>query len=247
MSYTELQVTSNFCFLRGASHPEELVNQAADLGYTAIAITDRNSFAGIVRAHAAAKERGIRIIPACRLDLMDGPSLLAYPTDQPAYSRLSALLTTGNLRAEKGECELYRNDVYQHSEGMIFIIVPPPTLNAQFDFEDTFKQAVREYSLRLKGNLYMGTSRSYDGDDQKKLYRLARLSEKYNIPLVATNDVHYHSPERRELQDILTCVREKCTIHNAGYLLLSNAERYLKPIPEMQRLFMRYPDAIRRS
>jgi len=247
MSYTELQVTSNFSFLRGASHPEELVEQAADLGYTAIAITDRNSFAGIVRAHAAAKERGIRIIPACRLDLMDGPSLLAYPTDQPAYSRLSALLTTGNLRAEKGECELYRQDVYKHSEGMKFIIVPPPTLNAQFDFEEAFKQSVREYSIRLKGNLYMGTSRSYDGDDQKKLYRLARLSEKHNIPLVATNDVHYHSPERRELQDILTCVREKCTIHNAGYLLLSNAERYLKPIPEMERLFMRYPDAIRRS
>src|SRR5688500_10051968 len=94
MSYTELQITSNFSFLRGASHPEELIQQAVDLGYDAIAITDRNSFAGIVRAHAAAKQNGIRIIPACRLDLLDGPSLLAYPTDQPAYSRLSALLTT---------------------------------------------------------------------------------------------------------------------------------------------------------
>ena len=103
MSYAELQVTSNFSFLRGASHPDELVEQAADHGYTAIAITDRNSVAGVVRAHLAAKEKGIRFIPACRLDLLDGPSLLAYPTDQDAWGRLCALLTKGNLRTEKGK------------------------------------------------------------------------------------------------------------------------------------------------
>jgi error-prone DNA polymerase len=247
MSYTELQITSNFSFLRGASHPEELVLQAVEYGYDAIAITDRNSFAGIVRGHAAAKENGIRIIPSCRLDLLDGPSLLAYPTDQPAYSRLSALLTTGNLRAEKGECHLYRKDVYAHSKGMKFIVVPPATLNAQFDLDDDFKQALEEYYEAIGHHLYLGASRSYDGDDQKKLYRLSQLGEKMNIPMVATNDVYYHVPSRRELQDVLTCVREKCTIHNAGYLLHSNAERYLKPIDEMQRLFMRYPDAISRS
>ena len=247
MSYTELQITSNFSFLRGASHPEELVLQAVEYGYDAIAITDRNSFAGIVRGHAAAKENGIRIIPSCRLDLLDGPSLLAYPTDQSAYSRLSTLLTTGNLRAEKGECHLYRKDVYAHSKGMKFIVVPPATLNAQFDLDDDFKQALEEYYDAIGHHLYLGASRSYDGDDQKKLYRLSQLGEKMNIPMVATNDVYYHVPSRRELQDVLTCVREKCTIHNAGYLLHSNAERYLKPIDEMQRLFMRYPDAIRRS
>ncbi|SIO36619.1 error-prone DNA polymerase [Chitinophaga niabensis] len=247
MSYTELQITSNFSFLRGASHPEELVLQAVEYGYDAIAITDRNSFAGIVRGHAAAKENGIRIIPACRLDLLDGPSLLAYPTDQPAYSRLSTLLTIGNLRAEKGECYLYRKDVYAHSKGMKFIVVPPATLNAQFDFDDDFKYALQEYYEAIGNHLYLGANRSYDGDDQKKIYRLSRLGEKMNIPMVATNDVYYHVPSRRELQDVLTCVREKCTIHNAGYLLHSNAERYLKPIDEMRRLFMRYPDAIRRS
>ena len=247
MSYTELQITSNFSFLRGASHPEELVLQAVEYGYDAIAITDRNSFAGIVRGHAAAKENGIRIIPSCRLDLLDGPSLLAYPTDQSAYSRLSTLLTTGNLRAEKGECHLYRKDVYAHSKGMKFIVVPPATLNAQFDLDDDFKQALEEYYDAIGHHLYLGASRSYDGDDQKKLYRLSQLGEKMNIPMVATNDVYYHVPSRRELQDVLTCVREKCTIHNAGYLLHSNAERYLKPIDEMQRLFMRYPDTIRRS
>src|SRR3954463_7613046 len=102
MNYIELQVTTNFSFLRGASHPEELVAQAAEYGYKKIAIADRNSFAGIVRAHAAAKKTGIEIIPGCRLDLLDGPSLLAYPTNAKAYSSLCNLLTTGNLRAEKG-------------------------------------------------------------------------------------------------------------------------------------------------
>ena len=112
-NYTELQVTSNFSFLRGASHPEELVQQAAAHGHSALALTDRNTLAGIVRAHAEAKKANIRFIPGCRLDLLDGPSLLALPTDQDAYSRLSALLTMGNLRAEKGECHLYRADVYR--------------------------------------------------------------------------------------------------------------------------------------
>src|ERR1044072_6951481 len=109
--YTELQVTSNFSFLRGASHPEELVEQAAIYGYTAIAITDCNTLAGIVRAHVTAKEKGIRFIPACRLDLLDGPSLLAYPTDKAAYGRLSALLTKGNLRAGQGTCHICRSAV----------------------------------------------------------------------------------------------------------------------------------------
>ena len=247
MRYTELQVTSNFSFLRGASHPEELVQQAAEYGYSAIAITDRNSFAGIVRGHAAAKECGIRIIPACRLDLLDGPSLLAYPTDIQAYGRLSALLTTGNLRAEKGECQLYRNDVYAHRQGMKFIIVPPATLNAQFDLDEDFKTALLQYREAFGIDLYLGATRSYDGDDQKKLYRLARLAEITGTPLVATNDVHYHIPQRRELQDVLTCVREKTTIRQAGYLLHSNAERYLKRMDEMERLFMRHPGAVRRS
>src|SRR6188768_809213 len=110
--YTELQITTNFSFLRGASHPEEMVEQAAAYGYRTLAITDRNTFAGIVRAHVAAKKAGIRIIPACRLELIDGPSLLAFPTNNQAYAQISALLTLGNLRAEKGECHLYKNDVY---------------------------------------------------------------------------------------------------------------------------------------
>jgi error-prone DNA polymerase len=247
MGYSELQITSNFSFLRGASHPEELVEQAAAYGYKKIAITDRNTLAGIVRAYAASKDKNITIIPACRLDLLDGPSLLAYPMNKAAYSRLSALLSKGNLRAEKGSCHLYKNDVFESAEGMKFIVIPPDTLNAHFDFEPEFEQQVRLYKQHLATDLYLAGSRNYQGDDHKKLFRLSQLAEKLNVPLVATNDVHYHIPERRELQDILTCVREKCSIHHAGFKLHANAERYLKPITEMVRLFAQYPEAISRS
>ena len=247
MSYSELQVTSNFSFLRGASHPEELVEQAAAYGYDAIAITDRNTFAGIVRAHAAAKLKGIRLIPGCRLDLMDGTSLLAYPTDQDAYSRLSGLLTLGNLRAEKGQCHLYKADVYAHSKGMKFMAIPPLVLTETFEFEASFQNDLKEYREALGSNLYLATARSYLGSDQKRLFCLSRLSVALDIPMAATNDVHYHDPMRRELQDVLTCVREKCTIHTAGFRLHQNAERHLKPIEEMLRLFRQYPEALQNT
>jgi error-prone DNA polymerase len=244
MGYTELQVTTNFSFLRGASHPEELVEQAATYGYMAIGIADRNSFAGIVRAHVAAKKCGIHIIPACRLDLLDGPSLLAYPQDKNAYSQLSSLLTLGNLRTEKGECDLYKADVYSHAKGSRFILVPPSSLNEYFDFDNSFKQTLQEYRDVLGNHLYVGASRTYSGDDTKLLHRIHKLSAQTRVPMVATNDVHYHHPLRRELQDVVTCVREKCTINNAGFRLHANAERYLKPADEMARLFRQYPDAV---
>lgn len=129
MDYSELQVTTNFSFLRGASHPEEMIEQAAALGYKSIAVTDRNTLAGIVRAHVAAKKLGIHFIPGCRLHLLDGPSLLALPTDIQAYSRMSNLLTVGNLRAEKGQCHLYKTDVYQYAKGIKFVVIPPTSLN----------------------------------------------------------------------------------------------------------------------
>jgi len=244
MSYTELQVTSNFSFLRGASHPEELVEQAAKEGYTEIAITDRNTLAGIVRAHVAAKKAGIRIIPGARLDLLDGPSLIALPIDIHAYANLSGLLTLGNLRTEKGNCELYRRDVYAHAKGLKLIVVPPESLNAAFHFDDSFKTVLREYRDAFGENLYIAATRRYQGDDAKQLHRILQLSKKLAMPMVATNDVHYHHHDRRELQDIVTCVREKCTITTAGFRLYPNAERHLKSIQEIQRLFRQYPDAI---
>jgi error-prone DNA polymerase len=243
MSYAELQITSNFSFLRGGSHPHELVEQAAAYGYEAVAITDRNTLSGIVRAHMAAKKVGIKFIPACRIDLLDGPSLLAYPTNQDAYGRLSALLTVGNLRAEKGECKLYKQDVYEHKEGILFIMVPPDALNAKFDYDDTFKANAAEYKHQLGSALYVGAIRSYSGDDAKRLYRLSQLG----IPMAALGDIHYHEASRREVQDILTCIREKCTIYDAGFKLHYNAERYLKPVEELERLFRAYPEAINNS
>jgi len=247
MSYVELQVTSNFTFLRGASHPEELVNEAVKIGYKQMAVTDVNSLAGIVRAFSAAKTQGIRIIPACRLNLLDGPSLLAYPTNKEAYANLCSLLTKGNLRTEKGKCDLYKTDIYPLAKGMKFILVPPATLNVHMDVEDTFKKALKEYRDALGENLYIGATRTYQSDDFKKLHRLHQLAQYHRLPMIATNDVHYHHPSRRELQDILTCIREKCSIYTAGYRLHENAERHLKTAGEMKRLFMQYPDAINRT
>lgn len=247
MGYCELQVTSNFSFLRGASHPEELIEQAATFGYPKIAITDVNTMAGIVRAHSAARKHNIEIIPACRLDLLDGPSLLAYPTNREAYGRLSAMLSEGNFRAEKGKCHLYKADVYANQKDILFITIPPDSLSKGFDFESSFPSSLKEYKQNLLGSLYLAANRNYQGQDQKRLFRLAQLSKNMGIPMVATNDVYYHHPHRRELQDILTCVREKCTIHTAGFRLMMNAERHLKPMEEMQRLFRQYPDAVERT
>lgn len=245
MEYSELQVTSNFSFLRGASHPNELIDQAAAFGYRKLAITDRNTLAGIVRAYAAAKEKDIQLIPACRLDLLDGPSLLAYPTGKEAYGRLSALLSLGNMRAEKGKCFLNKADVYAHSKGILFMAIMPSVLDRSFNFEAGFISSLEEYREAFGRSFYLSMSRSYSGDDDKKLFRINQLSDRFDIPIVATGDIHYHDPSRRELQDVLTCVREKCTVSEAGFRLHQNAERYLKPVEEMHRLFRKYPQAIR--
>ncbi len=247
MSYTELQVTTNFSFLRGGSHPDEIAAQAAALGYQEVAITDHNTLAGIVRAHVAAKAKDIRLIVGCRLNLIDGPSLLAYPTNIEAYAGLSALLSAGNLRAEKGQCHLYKADVYRYAKGMKFIVIPPLTLNATFEFPPKFQTELNEYKQAFGKDIYIGAVRAYQAYDSKMFFRLSQLSSQFDIPMVATNDVYYHNRERRELQDILTCIREKCTIYNAGFRLYQNAERYLKPISEMERLFRQYPDAIKRT
>lgn len=244
MNYTELQVTTNFSFLRGASHPEEIIDHAVELGYKQIAITDRNTFAGIVRAHAAAKKKNIRLIVGCRLALLDGPGLLAYPKNHKGYINLCSLLTKGNTRTEKGKCNLYKEDVYKHASDVLFIAIPPLILNESFEIESNFQDALKEYKNKLDNNLYLGAMRAYNGYDSKLLFKLAELADKLHMPLVATNDVHYHDHQRRELQDVLTCIREKCTINTAGFKLLMNAERYLKPQQEMERLFMHYPDAI---
>jgi error-prone DNA polymerase len=224
-----------------------MVQQAAALGYTAIAITDVNTLAGIVRAHAAAKKTGIKIIPGCYLQLTDGADVLVYPENINGYEQLCELLTTGNRRTEKGKCDLYKKDVYQHLKNVIVIVQPPQQLNNLFELEHDFKDTLLEYQQHFGNKLYIAAQRSYNGADAKLLFRLNELAVQLQIPLAATNNVYYHTPARRELQDVLTCIREKCTIHNAGFKLYPNAERYLKSAAEMIRLFRNYPDAVQRT
>jgi error-prone DNA polymerase len=236
--YAELQVTSNFSFLRGASHPHELVGQAAALGLRAIAITDRNSLAGIVRTHTAAKKIGLQLIVGARLDLGDGPSLICLPMNRAGYSRLSRLLTLGRRRAPKGKCRISRSDVFAHGEDQIMLVIPPPTL------DENFAAALGVFAEAFARRCYLVAHHLYRGSDGARLAALAELAVRHRLKLVATNDVHFHEPARRMLQDVLTCIRAKCTIAEAGFRLFANAERHLKPAAEMARLFHAHPAAI---
>jgi error-prone DNA polymerase len=244
VAYAELQTTTNFSFLRGASHPGELVLGAQALGISAIGITDRNSLAGVVRAWSKAqalKEAGygMRALTGCRLDFADGsPSMLCYPTDREAYGRLTRLLTLGQRRAIKGQCDLSRGDFMDHAQGQLVLVIPPSRL------DETFETDLRRLAGDLRGDVWLAASRPYGARDLARLSRLAALAEMSSTPMVATNDVLYHGPERRPLQDVLTCIRETCTIHEAGLRLEANAERHLKPPAEMARLFARFPGAV---
>jgi len=248
--YAELQVTSNFSFLRGASHPHELVATAAALGLNAIAITDRNSLAGVVRLHVAAKEIGMRVIIGCRLDLADGLSLLCYPTDRAAYGRLCRLLTHGKMPpTPKGECHLTLEDVKAHAEGQIFIALPPDDGPPE-DLEGgggAFTERLTHLARLWPGRMYLAASHRYAGTDRARIGQLDALARTAGAPLVATGDVLHHTPERQPLQDILSCIRQGCAIHEAGRRLEKNADRHLKPAAEMVRRFTGFEDAVART
>jgi error-prone DNA polymerase len=235
--YVELGVSSPFSFLRGASDAIELVLAALGQGYDAIGIADRNTLAGVVRMHSACTSAGIRPLIGCRLDLTDAPSLLAYPIDRDGYGGLSRLLSLGKMRAEKGECQLSLSDVADHQEGIAFIAWPQDDL-------DVFEAELPRLLGALTSLRHVAANWLYRGDDNARIERLDRLARKHGCTILATNDVHYHAPDRRPLQDIVTCIREKTTIANAGYLLNPNAERHLKSPGEMIRLFERWPHAI---
>src|SRR5215472_9797570 len=245
LDYAELQVTSNFSFLRGASHPDELVRQAAALGLAAIAITDRNSVAGVVRAHQAAKEAGIRLVIGARLDLQDGMSLLAFPEDRAAYGRLTTLLTIGKRRAPKGECHLDYDDVVAHGAGLVVVLLPPE--QADRVSLTAHRQRAARFAADFAGRAYLAAQYFYRGDDARHLARLARIAAETSLTLLATGDVLYHAPGRRPLQDVVTCIREHCTITEAGFRLAVNAERHLKPAHEMARLFRGHEAALAAS
>ena len=248
--YAELQVTTNYSFLRGASHPHELFGQAKDLGVAALGVADRNSVAGVVQAWEAAKDTGVRLVAGCRLDLRaespgaPGPSLLAYPMDRPAWSGLCGLLTLGRTRVgrgpgNKGGCDLGWDDMAAAGAGLLLVLVPTD--------DDALPRQLGRLRADAPGRAYLaGTVRRRPGD-AARLHHLAELGRAAGAPMLATGDVLYHVPERRILQDVVTCIREGCTIDDAGFRRERHADRHLKTPEEMARLFAHHPDAVGRT
>jgi error-prone DNA polymerase len=238
--YVELQTTSHFSFLRGASSADELFTQAAMQGIEALAIVDRNSLAGIVRAHEASKATGVRLIIGCRLDLSDGMSLLVYPTDRSAYSRLCRLLSLGKRRAGKGKCSLGWADVVAYGEGLIAVLVPNMA-------DDDCRLHLRQLRDAFADRAYMALALRRRPNDQLRLHELSNVAIAAKVRTVVTNDVLFHAPDRRILQDVVTCIRHNVTIDALGDRRERHADRYLKPPEEMHRLFSRYPEALART
>jgi len=251
--YAELWVSTNFSFQEGASHPEELVVTAAALGLHALAVTDRASLAGVVRAHVAAKDHGVQLIVGARLDLEDAPSLLCLPTDRGAYGRLCRLLTRGRRRAPKGDCHLRLADLVDPRDGLgagqISLILPPDVGPAAPPAAFATALAHLRDTLAAAGSphVHLAVAPRLDGQDPRRLWALAHLADTLGTPLVATNDVRLHVPARRPVHDLLTCVRHHATMDTAGWRLLPNAERHLKSPAEMAALFADYPEAITRT
>jgi DNA-directed DNA polymerase III PolC len=245
MDYAELQVTTNYSFLRSGSHPKELVERAIELGHTAIGITDRNTLAGVVRAFAASCDGNkrnpdkIKLLVGSRLETRDGYSLLAYPTDLDAYKRLSRLLTAGNRRAAKGECDLAFDDLAAHADGILAIVLPPRRPD-----DPAFRERLGALARLFGDRCYLAGTMLFRGDDARRLAQLDNLAAEMKVGFVATNDVHYHVPERRALQDVVTAIRLGCTVDELGLRRFASAERHLKEPQEMARLFRRHPRAI---
>lgn len=233
VAYAELYCKTNFSFLEGASHPDELVSTAANLSYRALAITDRHSLAGVVRAHMAAKEVGLKLLIGAEVTPVDAPQVVLLATDRAAYGHLSQLLTQGKLRSPKGQCQLTLDDVAAHSAGLIACVLGPVTTTGLDRYREIFSD-----------RCYLLAHQLYNTDDLGELAELARMANQCAVPLVASNGVHFHIPERRPLADVLTAIRAGCTVADAGDLLFSNAERHLKSPQQMRELFAAAPAAI---
>jgi len=244
--YAEIGITTNFSFLRGGSHPQDYVHQASELGLPVIGIADHNTLAGVVRAY---KELGNpevtckpKLLIGSRLVFMDDtPDILVYPRDRAAYGRLCQLLTRGKRgeNTEKGECHLKFDDLLEFAEGQLLVL----TLPHRFEAVKALRVLEQLQRSRAEG-VWLAASLLYRGDDKRRLMRLHGVATKARVPLLATNEVLYHHPARRPLQDVLTCIREKTDIDTIGKRLEANAERYLKPAVEMARLFRDLPQAI---
>jgi error-prone DNA polymerase len=232
VNYAELHCLSNFSFLRGASHAHELVREAQRLGYSALALTDECSLAGIVRAWEAAKQAGLPLITGSEFVLADGLKLVLLAEDHDGYSEICRLITLGRRRADKGRYRLNREDFAGAARGCQLLWVPPAQI-AEADagwIKDGFG-----------GRAHIAVELHRGGDDAQRLEQLHALSHRSGLPLVAAGDVHMHARERRRLQDTLTAVRHGCTLEDAGYRLFANGERHLRPLEVLRRI---YPPAL---
>src|ERR1700761_407266 len=248
-AYAEIGITTNFSFLRGGAHPQEYVHQASELRLSAIGIADHNTLAGVVRAYSELDNPEVthkpKLLIGSRLVFIDGtPDILVYPRDRAAYGRLCQVLTRGKRgddveRIAKGECHLRLDDLLEFAEGQLLVLVLPH----RYEAPDAARLLGRLKQSSADG-VWLAASLIYRGDDRRRLARLQQLAATADVPLLATNEVLYHDPARRPLQDVLTCIREKTTIEAIGKRLEANAERYLKPASEMARLFRDLPEAI---
>ncbi|MGL6211435.1 MAG: PHP domain-containing protein, partial [Paracoccaceae bacterium] len=241
--FVELGVTSCFSFLRGASDAVDLSATAWALGYDALGIADLNTMAGVVRLHCEALKAHLRPVIGCRLQLVTAEQFLAYPRDRAAYGRLCQLLSKGKMHdvngdwQTKGVCDITLDDLAAHATGVHLIALPPEDL-------DPFAADLPRLANRLPTLRHIAASYLYRGDDRARINRLDRLARQHGLSILATNDVHYHAPDRRPLQDVMTCILHKTTITKAGFLLDANAERHLKSPAQMARLFAEWPHAI---
>ncbi|MCP9231038.1 error-prone DNA polymerase [Mesorhizobium sp. LMG 17147] len=240
--YAEFGIQSNFSFLRGASKPEELVVAAKFLGFSAIGLADRNTVAGVVRAWQQAKVEGVSYHPGCRLVFCDGtPDILAYPQNRKGWGHLCRMLTQANLRDEneKGATLLKQSDLLEWGDLLSLAILPDLSADAE-----TGLALISRLRDRFGENLRLAVSPDYRGNDRFRIEQAAAMAELAGIPLMATNDVLYHTSERRPLQDVLTAIRLNVPVAEVGLELAANAERHLKPPLEMARLFRRHPQAL---
>jgi error-prone DNA polymerase len=231
--YAELHCLSNFTFLRGASHPQELVARAAEQGYEAIALTDECSVAGVVRALIEVKElkeqgTRIRLIVGSEFRLKCGLRFVALAPDRAGYGRLCRLITRGRRNAKKGTYSLDRTDVQALLSGCLILWLPGEMPDAG---------EARWLSKLFPGNVWIAVELLLEGEDREKLERLQRMGSELGLPLVASGDVHMHVRARRELQDVLTAIRHNVPLAEAGWRLYQNGERHLRPIPRLAKLY----------
>ena len=236
--YAELHCRTNFSFLEGASHPDELVNRAIELGYPALAITDRNSLAGVVRAYAAAREIGLKLLIGAEVTPVDAPPLVLLATDRDAYGRLCRLLTVGRRRTKKGECFLTFDDLLIHHNGLLALVPLTPEVDAM---------ALRRYHDVFTDRCYALAELHHGPQDRWRLQEMINTAQTAGVQLAAANDVHYHVPSRQFLQETLTAIRCRCTVAELGEQRFPNGERYLKSSQQMADLFAEFPEAVRRT